>query len=152
MKVKKDLRETEEAQDERKNGKTGGNSVRGFAMLTVCAVLAMVISLGTRVFTESGSGNKVYAASDAKTAYSDEEVAVPTGIAGVVSGVSDTPSSGSTVTRIGSSCEQVIVGQRVQTVKNTTADLNVSTSMENKVNELDARSITLAENPTLMSD
>lgn len=152
MKVKKDLRETEETQDERKNGKTGGNSVRGFAMLTVCAVLAMVISLGTRVFTESGSGNKVYAASDAKTAYSDEEVAVPTGIAGVVSGVSDTPSSGSTVTRIGSSCEQVIVGQRVQTVKNTTADLNISTSMENKVNELDARSITLAENPTLMSD
>ncbi len=152
MKVKKDLRETEETQDERKNGKTGGNSVRGFAMLTVCAVLAMVISLGTRVFTESGSGNKVYAASDSKTAYSDEEVAVPTGIAGVVSGVSDTPSSGSTVTRIGSSCEQVIVGQRVQTVKNTTADLNVSTSMENKVNELDARSITLAENPTLMSD
>lgn len=152
MKVKKDLRETEEAQDERKNGKTGGNSVRGFAMLTVCAVLAMVISLGTRVFTESGSGNKVYAASDAETAYSDEEVAVPTGIAGVVSGVSDTPSSGSTVTRIGSSCEQVIVGQRVQNVKNTTADLNVSTSMENKVNELDARSITLAENPTLMSD
>lgn len=152
MKVKKDLRETEEAQDERKNGKTGGNSVRGFAMLTVCAVLAMAISLGTRVFTESGSGNKVYAASDAETAYSDEEVAVPTGIAGVVSGVSDTPSSGSTVTRIGSSCEQVIVGQRVQTVKNTTADLNISTSMENKVNELDARSITLAENPTLMSD
>ena len=79
-------------------------------------------------------------------------MAVPTGIAGVVSGVSDTPSSGSMVTRIGSSCEQVIVGQRVQTVKNTTADLNVSTSMENKVNELDARSITLAENPTLMSD
>ena len=152
MKVKKDLRETEEAQDERKNGKTGGNSVRSFAMLTVCAVLAMAISLGTRVFTESGSGNKVYAASDAETAYSDEEVAVPTGIAGVVSGVSDTPSSGSMVTRIGSSCEQVIVGQRVQTVKNTTADLNVSTSMENKVNELDARSITLAENPTLMSD
>ena len=77
MKVKKDLRETEEAQDERKNGKTGGNSVRGFAMLTVCAVLAMVISLGTRVFTESGSGNKVYAASDAKTAYSEKWLCLP---------------------------------------------------------------------------
>ena len=64
----------------------------------------------------------------------------------------DTPLSGSTVTRIGSSCEQVIVGQRVQKVTNTAADLNVSSSMENKVNELDARSITLAENPTLMSD
>ena len=128
------------------------NSVLSFAVLTVCAVFAMVISLGTRGFAENGNGSKVYAASDGGTRSSDEEVAVPTGIAGVVSGVSDTPVSGSTVTRIGSSCEQVIVGQRVQTVKNTTADLNVSSSMENKVNELDARSITLAENPTLMSD
>ena len=126
--------------------------MRSFAVLTVCAVFAMVISLGTRGFAENGNGSKVYAASDGGTRSSDEEVAVPTGIAGVVSGVSDTPVSGSTVTRIGSSCEQVIVGQRVQKVTNTAADLNVSSSMENKVNELDARSITLAENPTLMSD
>lgn len=152
MKVEKDLRDSAEIQDERKNGKTARNSVRSFAVLTVCAVFAMVISLGTRGFAENGNGSKVYAASHGGTRSSDEEVAVPTGIAGVVSGVSDTPVSGSTVTRIGSSCEQVIVGQRVQTVKNTTADLNVSSSMENKVNELDARSITLAENPTLMSD
>lgn len=152
MKVEKDLRDSAEIQDERKNGKTARNSVRSFAVLTVCAVFAMVISLGTRGFAENGNGSKVYAASDGGTRSSDEEVAVPTGIAGVVSGVSDTPVPGSTVTRIGSSCEQVIVGQRVQTVKNTTADLNVSSSMENKVNELDARSITLAENPTLMSD
>lgn len=150
MKFRKDLRETDGAQDERRNGKNGGSSMRSFAVLTLCAVLAMVISLGTRTFTGS-DGGKVYAASDGG-ASSDEEVAVPTGIAGVVSGVVDTPSSGSTVTRIGSSCEQVIVGQRVQKVTNTTADLNVSSSMENKVNELDARSITLAENPTLMSD
>lgn len=150
MKFRKDLRETDEVQDERRNGKNGGSSMRGFAVLTLCAVLAMVISLGTRTFTGS-DGGKVYAASDGGVS-SDEEVAVPTGIAGVVSGVVDTPSSGSTVTRIGSSCEQVIVGQRVQKVTNTTADLNVSSSMENKVNELDARSITLAENPTMMSD
>ena len=154
MKVEKDLRETDGVQDERRNGKTGGNSARSFAVLTLCAVLAMVISLGTKVFSENSSG-KVYAASDTKVVSSDssdEEVAVPTGIAGVVTGVSDTLSSGSTVTRIGSSCEQVIVGQRVKKVEKTAADLNVSSSMENKVNELDARSITLAENPTLMSD
>lgn len=154
MKSKKDLREDAIEQDKRKSEKVRGNSVRSFAVLTLCAVLAMVISLGTKVFIGNGSG-KVYAASDTKVVSSDssdEEVAVPTGIAGVVSGVSDTPSSGSTVTRIGSSCEQVIVGQRVKKVENTTADLNVSSSMENKVNELDARSITLAENPTLMSD
>ena len=151
MKVEKDLRETDGVQDERRNGKTGGNSARSFAVLTLCAVLAIVISLGTRTFAES-EGGRVYAASDGGEGSSYEEVAVPTGIAGVVSGVTDTPLSGSTVTRIGSSCEQVIVGQRVQKVTNTAADLNVSSSMENKVNELDARSITLAENPTLMSD
>ena len=150
MEVKEDLRESAAEQDERKNEKNKGNSVRGFAVLTMCAVLAMVISVGTKILPVSGNG-KVYAASSGKMD-SDEEVAVPTGIAGVVSGVSEAPSSGRTVTRIGSSCEQVIVGQRVKKVKNTTADLNVSSSMENKVNELDARSITLAENPTLMSD
>lgn len=150
MEVKEDLRESATEQDERKNEKNKGNSVRGFAVLTMCAVLAMVISVGTKILPVGGNG-KVYAASSGKMD-SDEEVAVPTGIAGVVSGVSEAPSSGSTVTRIGSSCEQVIVGQRVKKVKNTTADLNVSSSMENKVNELDARSITLAENPTLMSD
>lgn len=151
MKVEKDLRKADGVQDERRNGKTGGNSARSFAVLTLCAVLAMVISLGTRTFAES-EGGRVYAASDGGEGSPYEEVAVPTGIAGVVSGVTDTPLSGSTVTRIGSSCEQVIVGQRVQKVTNTAADLNVSSSMENKVNELDARSITLAENPTLMSD
>ena len=151
MKVEKDLREADGVRDERRNGKTGGNSARSFAVLTLCAVLAMVISLGTRTFAES-EGGRVYAASDGGEGSPYEEVTVPTGIAGVVSGVTDTPLSGSTVTRIGSSCEQVIVGQRVQKVTNTAADLNVSSSMENKVNELDARSITLAENPTLMSD
>ena len=151
MKVEKNLRETDGVQDERRNGKTGGNSARSFAVLTLSAVLAMVISLGTRTFAES-EGGRVYAAWDGGEGSPYEEVAVPTGIAGVVSGVTDTPLSGSTVTRIGSSCEQVIVGQRVQKVTNTAADLNVSSSMENKVNELDARSITLAENPTLMSD
>ena len=46
MKVEKDLREADGVQDERRNGKTGGNSARSFAVLTLCAVLAMVISLG----------------------------------------------------------------------------------------------------------
>ena len=97
MKVEKDLRETDGVQDERRNGKTGGNSARSFAVLTLCAVLAMVISLGTRTFAES-EGGRVYAASDGGEGSPYEEVAVPTGIAGVVSGVTDTPLSGSTVT------------------------------------------------------
>lgn len=80
MKVEKDLRETDGVQDERRNGKTGGNSARSFAVLTLCAVLAMVISLGTRTFAES-EGGRVYAASDGGEGSPYEEVAVPTGIA-----------------------------------------------------------------------
>ena len=50
MKSKKDLREDAIGQDDRKNEKVRGNSVRSFAVLTLFAVLAMVISLGTKVF------------------------------------------------------------------------------------------------------
>ena len=126
MKSKKDLREDAIGQDDRKNEKVRGNSVRSFAVLTLFAVLAMVISLGTRTFAES-EGGRVYAASDGGEESPYEEVAVPTGIAGVVSGVTDTPLSGSTVTRIGSSCEQVIVGQRVQRVRSLVPRLRKST-------------------------
>ena len=139
-----------------KKEKTKGDSLRGFLVLTVCAVLAAMLPAGSWL-AGNGSDSRVYAAADSGTALSDgtvsaEGTVVPTGIAGVVSGVADTPYSGSTVTRIGSSCEQVIVGQRVRKVEEGTADLNVSSSMESKVDELDAKSIMLAENPKLMSD
>ena len=48
MKVEKDLRDDASEQTERKNEKIRGNSVRSFAVLTVCAVLAMIISFGTK--------------------------------------------------------------------------------------------------------
>ena len=70
MKSEKDLREDAIGQDDRKNEKVRGNSVRSFAVLTLFAVLAMVISLGTKVFSENSSG-KVYAASDTKVVSSD---------------------------------------------------------------------------------
>ena len=44
MKVEKDLRDSAEIQDERKNGKTARNSVRSIAVLTLSAVFAMLIS------------------------------------------------------------------------------------------------------------
>ncbi len=63
MKVEKDLRDDASEQTERKNEKIGGNSVRSFAVLTLCAVLAMIISFGTKIFAGNGS-NRVYAAAD----------------------------------------------------------------------------------------
>lgn len=87
--------------------KPEGNSARSFAVLTLCAVLAMVISLGTRTFAES-EGGRVYAASDGGEGSPYEEVAVPTGIAGVVSELRIHHYPEARLQGIGSSCEQVI--------------------------------------------
>ena len=63
MKVEKDLRDDASEQTERKNEKIRGNSVRSFAVLTVCAVLAMIISFGTKISIGNGN-NRVYAAAE----------------------------------------------------------------------------------------
>ena len=54
--------------------------------------------------------------------------------------------------RIGTSCENVLVGQRVKVVEDGAARLNVSSSMENTVENLDQTAAHMAENPTIMSD
>ncbi|EJX04097.1 protein containing Cell wall hydrolase, SleB domain protein [gut metagenome] len=70
----------------------------------------------------------------------------------MISGVEETPVVGERVNRIGTSCEQVVVGQRVMTVKSPVPDLNVSETMESVVDDLDSRAMAMAESPTLMSD
>lgn len=155
MKVKKRLQCSEKRN---KNVKNMGDSVRSFVLLTACAFLAVVVAIGSK-FLDTGERNQVYAASEADegvfTSPNDEEWEdgyIPTGIAGVVSGVKETRHAGGTVKRIGTSCERVVVGQRVKKVKEAAAEMNVSSSMENTVNNLDAQTITLAETPKLMSD
>lgn len=72
--------------------------------------------------------HKVYAASENESSslYSeDADYDLPSGIAGVVSGVNATPAAGSTVNRIGISCDDVIVGQRVRKVTSSAVEMNV---------------------------
>ena len=47
----------------------------------------------------------------------------------MVTSVADTPSAGTSVTRIGTSCERVMVGQRVKQIKGNVDELNVGDSM-----------------------
>lgn len=138
--------------------KSKEDSVRSFVLLTACAFLAVVLSVGPKVGVMGRS--QVYAASDSeneeKAVLPDEMWntggGVPSGIAGVISGVRETPAPGSTIKRIGTSCEEVMVGQRVKRVEKDAAELNVSSSMETTINDLDSRISSLAATPKIMSD
>lgn len=74
------------------------------------------------------------------------------GIAGVVSGVNATPAAGSTVNRIGISCDDVIVGQRVRKVTSSAVEMNVSESMATTVDTFDAKVVSASSSAKLMSD
>ena len=66
--------------------------------------------------------------------------------------MNDTASPKKSVTRIGTSCEQVMVGQRIKFIEDNVAEFDVSSSMEKRINDLDAKTISLAENARMMSD
>lgn len=143
MKVKKRL------QHFRNNRKTCGStddSIRSFMLITVCAVGAVFLAVGSKVVDSSENG-KVYAAeADFQADF------LPTGIAGVITGVRGTASSERAVERIGTSCEQVMVGQRVKRVSDQVTEFNVSTSLEKSIDEFSQKSMALAAAPMMMSD
>lgn len=142
MKLEKGL------QDSRKNRITHqGDAVRSFMLITVCAFAAVIIAVGSKVLDNSENG-KVYAA---ESISDKERDSLPTGIAGVVTGVRDTASTEKSINRIGTSCEEVMVGQRVRKVDDSVTDFDISASMESRVNEFDEKSVALAT-PTIMSD
>lgn len=142
----------------KKKGMPPVDSVRSFVILTACAFLAVVIVIGSKVL-DVGVRSQVYAAADseeggggAAVGEEDTDTDLPSGIAGVVSGVQETPAPGSTIKRIGTSCEEVMVGQRVKHIEEGTAVFNVSSSMESTINDLDSKASSLAQTPKMMSD
>ena len=67
----------------------------------------------------------------------------------MASGVSGTPSAGATINRIGTSCEDVIVGQRVQKITSQAVEMNVSESMATTIDNFDSNVVSSAK---MMSD
>lgn len=100
------------------------------------------------MYAASGNENETFSSQSDDTG---SEI-LPTGIAGVISGVNGTVSQRKSVERIGTSCEQVMVGQRVKKIEDRVAEFDVSAFMESKVNALDEKVITAVRNPTIMSD
>lgn len=156
IKSMKSKKETQKKRKCKKYAKAGVGSLHGLFTLTLCAVLALAGIIVPKVAGKSEE-KKVYAAAetgeiDSSVMVDAGEYTLPSGIAGVVSGVGETPMPGMTVKRIGTSCEQVVVGQRVQTVESSARELNLSESMEMTVNDLDSKVISMAATPKLMSD
>ena len=153
MKVQKRLDQS----GEKKKTKPAGDPVRSFMLVTACTCAAVVLAAGGHVADRNGR-NEVYAASgnenETFSSQSDDTGSeiLPTGIAGVISGVNGTVSQRKSVERIGTSCEQVMVGQRVKKIEDRVAKFDVSAFMESKVNALDEKVITAVRNPTIMSD
>lgn len=124
----------------------------GVISVSVCVLTVVALSVGCRI---AGSGEKgeVYAAAETGAAHSGSvDYDLPTGIAGVATGVSSAPEEGSSIYRIGTSCEHVVVGQRVQKVESTVEAVNLSDSMAAAVEDLDAKAVSLASSATMMTD
>ena len=137
-----------------------GSSFKGLLLVVMCTCMAAALSVGSRV-AERNSRREAYASLgkseevEISTVSSADGAGVdllPTGIAGVVSGVEESASGRKTVERIGTSCEQVMVGQRIKRIEDRVAEFDVSSSMESRVNALDETAVTMAQRAAMMSD
>ena len=144
----KEKRKNVNLTEREKKGVFPGDSIRSFTVLTAWAFLTVAIIIVCNVFPPD-LRSQVYAASDTEK---EEESYLPSGIAGVVSGVRETPAPGSTINRIGTSCEEVMVGQRVKHIEEGAVALDVSASMENTIDNFSSRAISYAQTPKMMSD
>lgn len=157
MKLKLSLQNVTTSKGEDQRKKNGNALVHNFVALSACAALAMILAIGSKV-SESGGRSQVYAASDSEEESASAGVnsglisyTLPTGIAGMVTSVADSPAVGTSVARIGTSCERVMVGQRVKKVKGNADELNVGESMADTVDSFD-EAVSASANAKLMSD
>ncbi|MDO4340414.1 MAG: cell wall hydrolase [Eubacteriales bacterium] len=143
QKVKQDVKQ--KAKQDIRKGRYSVHSFIVMCLITVAA-LGMIVCPNLR---QPGEQKQVYAASDGDESGGQT---LPSGLAGVVSGVEKTAVTGTTVNRIGTSCEKVMVGQRVRKIDRDIAEFDVSASMASTVDALESAAFTMAENPGLMSD
>ncbi len=158
MKTRKQTQHnTNQRKRRNKYERAGRGSFHSFVMVSVCAVLAVLIAVGSKIMS-GDERNQVFAASESEEKVQNtvtegrETSGLPSGIAGIASGVGEAPMPGMTVNRIGTSCEEVIVGQRVAKVARNATEMNVSASMATTVDNFDSKAISMAATPKIMSD
>ncbi|MGI6070813.1 MAG: cell wall hydrolase [Blautia sp.] len=127
---------------------------RQYRMVGRLAIIGIAaVGIGAAVFQICGHMNKknVYAASK-EGVVSFQDSAVPTGLAGVISGVIVTETPDGPVNRIGTSFEEVMVGQRTAKPGKGIPSFDMSSSMEAAVDTMNEESIAKAQSAKLMSD
>ena len=80
------------------------------------------------------------------------EEPVPCGIDGVIESVDAPFDENGWVDRIGTSCENVLVGQRVTSSEETVSRIDISNGMANTLNNLDQVAENMSANPGMMTD
>ena len=128
--------------------------MKGFLVIAGCGVLAVTVSIGNGTLHLAGGGT-VYASDDKTEIVTADGLPVdgiPVGLQGVITGVSSSPAPGSKVNSIGTSADNIIVGQRVRTIGSSGSNIDVSESMVEQAALMNEESMNMAANPTMMSD
>lgn len=114
----------------------------GIALIAVCAA----------VFQISGEMNKksVYAAAGESVAVLED--GLPTGLAGVISGVNASETMEESLKRIGTSFEEVMVGQRTFQASESAERYDMSGAMEAVVDTMDLQAAENVQSADMMSD
>ena len=136
-------------QNIKETAKQSRDLMRGFLTVTVCSLAAAAFSFGSRAL-EDGERNHVYAAAEREAA-EDPDV-LYTGISGVVGGLQNSAGTQTSVERIGTSCEQVMVGQRVKRIEHRVSGMDLGASLEDTVEHFEETTVSLAQTPEIMSD
>lgn len=113
----------------------------------LCLVAILAVSLCFRAI-QAGNQADVYAASEE---HLPETYDVPPGISGALTGVLGTKIPSEAVERIGTSCEEVIVGQRKRKIE-AVSTMNASDVLKNAVSTLNQASAGKSSKAKMMSD
>lgn len=120
----------------------------------MCVLLVSVMVIGLVLGSKAGSTVKqqqVFAASEIAEV-SPGDMQMPSGIAGVISALEETPLPGTSIERFGTSCEEVMVGQRIHILESSPKTLDVSSSVQSTLTDLSSKAISMASSPKIMSD
>lgn len=150
------IQERQKPRGKKQTKKRKLNSLHGLTVIGGCFAVAMVIAVGSKVVVPSEK-SEVYAAAEDpaeiyQTSASQKESPVVSGIQGILESVQETAVSATSVERIGTSYEDVIVGQRIKKVDPTPAEVDVISSMEQAVSRMEEQSVSKAGTPKMMSD
>lgn len=152
----KEIEKSEDSRRRERSKKTRERKVRvmkGVLLIAGCGILAATVSIGNgALHLEGGS---VYALDDKTEIVTADGIpvdSIPAGLQGVITGVSSSPTPGSKVNNIGTTGDNIVVGQRVRTIGNASSDIDVSGSMIEQAAKMNEESVTMAANATMMSD